>query len=337
MGLYHRNKKGKDGKVRKSPIWTMDYVVEGKPRCESTRTTNKKLAEKILNKRLMEIVEGRFGLPKSNAPRLERFSQDFLSSIRYELTRKRYASSLVSLRAHFSDTQLSDITSGKIDEFKEARLGDQVRSATVNRDLAVLRRMLRIAERKRLITRSPFHEVEMLEERKERRQPHILTFDEEKRLLATAAEHIRVLAILILETGLRSGKEALSLKWADIDFLSESIKVRQSKTMAGQRIVPMSSRCNAELLRWQELFGPNFSEYVFPKPGHPETHLRDVRVAWANALSAAGLKQFWIYDLRSTFCSRVIQAGVSHIFVAQIMGHSSSSSILQTYAKAIDE
>jgi integrase len=127
-----------------------------------------------------------------------------------------------------------------------------------------------------------------------------------------------------------------ALKWADIDFLNESIRVRQSKTMAGQRIVPMSSRCNAELLRWQALFVPNFSEYVFPKPGHPETHLRDVRVAWANALSTAGLEHFWIYDLRHTFASRVTQAGVSPIFVAQIMGHSNPS-ILQTYAKAIDE
>jgi integrase len=138
-----------------------------------------------------------------------------------------------------------------------------------------------------------------------------------------------VLAILILETGLRSGREALALKWADMGFLNESIRVRQSKTMAGQRIVPMSSRCNAELLRWQGLFGPNFSEYVFPKPGHPETHLRDVRANWANALSATGLEQFWIYDLRHTFASRVTQARVSHIFVAQILGHSSPS-ILRT-------
>jgi integrase len=196
--------------------------------------------------------------------------------------------------------------------------------------------MLKIAERKRLIMSNPFREVEMLEERKERRQPHILTFDEEKRLLAAASEHIQVLAILILETGLRSGKEALALKWADVDFLNESIRVRQSKTLAGQRTVPMSSRCKAELLKWQGLFGLNFSEYVFPKPGHPEKHLRDVRVAWAKALSAAGLEHFWIYDLRHTFASRVTQAGVSHIFLAQIMGHSSPS-ILQTYAKAIDE
>jgi integrase len=135
---------------------------------------------------------------------------------------------------------------------------------------------------------------------------------------------------------LRSGKEALALKWADIDFLNASIWVRESKTMAGQRIVPMSSRCNAELLRWQGLLGPNFSDYVFPKPGHPETHLRDVRMAWANALSAAGLEHFWIYDLRHTFASRLTAAGVSPLFVAQIMGHASPG-VLQTYARAIDE
>ena len=336
MGLYHRNKRGKDGKVRESPIWTMDYVVEGKPRCESTRTTNKKLAEKILNKRLMEIVEGRFGLPKSNAPRLERFSQDFLSTIRHENTRKRYASSLVSLRAHFGDTQLSGITSEKIDEFKEARLGDQVRSATVNRDLAVLRRMLRIAERKRFINRSPFNEVEMLEERKERRQPHILSFDEEEKLLTVAPGLLRALVVLILDTGLRSGREALALKWENVNFADESIRINQSKTLAGIRTVPMSGRCKAELQRWRGQLGPEFSEYVFANPQNPAIPLGDVRRAWREALKAARLEEFWFYDLRHTFASRLTEAGVSPIFVAQIMGHSSTN-ILQTYVKAIDE
>jgi integrase len=55
-------------------------------------------------------------------------------------------------------------------------------------------------------------------------------------------------------------------------------------------------------------------------------------------LNAAGLEHFWIYDLRHTFASRVTQAGVSPIFVvAQMMGHSSPSGVLQTYAKAINE
>jgi integrase len=98
----------------------------------------------------------------------------------------------------------------------------------------------------------------------------------------------------------------------------------------------MSSRCNAELLGWRERLGPEFSEYVFANPQLPKIHLRDIRTAWPDALKAAGLEYFWLYDLRHTFASRLTQAGVSPIFVAQIMGHSSPS-ILQIYVKAIDE
>ena len=321
---------------RRGRIWWMGYVVDGEQRCESTGTTNKRIAQKILNLRVAEIIEGRFRLPKSNAPRLKQFSDEFLDSIRHQNTRKRYASSIVNLRAHFGDSKLTEINAERIDEFKDSRLNSKVRAATVNRDLAVLRRMLRIAERKRLIMSSPFREVEMLEERKERRQPHILTLDEEKKLLATAPDHVRILAILILDSGLRSGREALALKWKNVDFAEKAIFVRQSKSLAGIRSVPMSSRCNSELLRWRERLGPEFSEYVFANPQLPKTHLRDVRTAWSDALKAAGLEYFWLYDLRHTFASRLTQAGVSPLFVAQIMGHSSPN-ILQTYAKAIDE
>ena len=86
----------------------------------------------------------------------------------------------------------------------------------------------------------------------------------------------------------------------------------------------------------RERLGPEFSEYVFANPQQPSTHLRDLRRAWANALKAAGLEYFWIYDLRHTFASRLTQAGVSPLFVAQMLGHSSTS-ILNTYAKAVDE
>jgi integrase len=146
----------------------------------------------------------------------------------------------------------------------------------------------------------------------------------------------RILAILILDTGLRSGKEALALKWEDIDFANGSIRIKQSKTLAGIRNVPMSSRCKVELMRWRQLLGPEFSEYVFANPQYPQAHLADVRSAWTTALKAAGLAFFWLYDLRHTFASRLTETGVSPIFVAQIMGHASPN-ILQTYAKANEE
>jgi integrase len=181
-----------------------------------------------------------------------------------------------------------------------------------------------------------FREIEMLEERKGRRLPHILTFDEEKRLLATAPDHIHALVTLILETGLRSRREALALKWKDVDFENGVIHIHQSKSLAGRRIVPMSSLCKKELSAWRARLGPEFSEFVFANSLRPENHLVDVRVAWSKAVKAAGLDYLWIYDLRHTFASRITEAGASPISVAQIMGHSSPN-ILQTYVKAIDE
>jgi integrase len=198
------------------------------------------------------------------------------------------------------------------------------------------RRMMKLAERKMLINESPFRDVEFLEERKQRRRPHILTFEEEDRVLAAATPHIRALAVLILETGMRSSREALALPWTDVDFVNDVVKVRESKTKAGERTIPISARCKAELLRWHSLLGPEFSSYVFPNMRNPSKPLKDVRRSWARALKDAGLQYFWIYDLRHTLASRLTQAGVSPLFVAQIIGHSGTS-ILSTYVRAVDE
>jgi integrase len=196
--------------------------------------------------------------------------------------------------------------------------------------------MLRIAVKRRLVSVNAFTGVEMFEERKDRRQPHIVTFEEEERLLSIAPDYLRVLIVLILETGLRSRREALALNWKDIDFNEETIQIRQSKSLAGVRSVPMTPRCKAELSAWRNTRGPEFSEHVFANPSRPSKHLTDVRVAWENAVKDAGLSAFWIYDLRHTFASRITEAGAPQIFVAQLMGHSNPN-ILQTYAKAIDE
>ena len=144
------------------------------------------------------------------------------------------------------------------------------------------------------------------------------------------------MAVLILETGLRSNREALVLKWDDIDFVSDFIRVLESKTAAGIRNIPLSARCKAELLRWRNLAGPRFSRHVFPNMRNPERPLKQIRGSWAKALKLAKVNHFWIYNLRHTFASRLSAAGLPDLFVAQMMGHSTPS-ILQTYAKLIDE
>jgi integrase len=325
MGTYLRGK-----------TWWISYFFGGRQRFESSRSTKKRDAQELLDIRKGTPRAGQLRLTKPNPPRLDEYARRFLLTVRHPNTQKRYGSSVRNFSACFGNVKISNITADIIEDFKEERLSQGIRTATVNRDLAVLRRMMKLAEKRRLINESPFREVDFLEEREQRRRPHILTFEEEERVLAAAAPHIRALAVLILETGMRSRREALSLLWSDVDFAHNLISVRKSKTRAGERTIPISGRCKTELLRWRSLFGSEFSSYVFPSMHDPSKPLKDLRRSWAKALKDAGLQYFWLYDLRHTLASRLTQAGVSPVFVAQIIGHSSTS-ILSTYARAVDE
>lgn len=109
-----------------------------------------------------------------------------------------------------------------------------VSPGTVNRDLAVLRRMMNLAVKRGYLESSPFSKVDLLEERRCRRQPHILTFEEQSEFMKAASESplISVLVFLLTETGLRVCREALALKWTDISFKEQTLAVTQSKTFA---------------------------------------------------------------------------------------------------------
>lgn len=313
----------------------MAVTVDGRQVCKSTHTSNKRLADQLLSRWETEVFEGRFHLLKSAPPPFAKWADEFLAKVVHPNTRKRYKSSVGKLKRKFIGARLSDISAERIEEYKEVRLAEGVEPATINHDLRVLRRMMRLAERKRLISRTPCLEVDFLKQRPAR-TPHIVTFEEEEKILAVAPPFIRALVVLILETGMRSHREALALTWEAIDFATDSIRVRESKTRAGIRNIPLSARCKAELLRWRKMFGPEFSAFVFPSMRNPNQPLKDVRQSWEKTLSDARLPRFVLYHLRHSYASRLSAAGVSDLFVAQMIGHSSPS-ILQTYAKAIDE
>jgi integrase len=315
--------------------WVMAVTIAGKQVCMSTHTKSKRLAKKRLAQWETDVFEGRFRLPRSTPPYFQKWADDFLARVPHESTRRRYESSIKKLKGEFSGIKLSELSPERIDHYKNDRLAEGVQPATINHDLRILRRMLRLAERRQLTPRNSSVEIEFLKQQAPR-PPHVVTFEEEEKLIAAAAPYLRVLIVLILETGMRSHREALSLRWDAIDFVNDVIRVRESKTRAGIRNIPLSARCKAELLRWRDLVGREFSPFVFPNFRDPGQPAKDVRKTWANALKGAGIDYFWLYNLRHTYTSRLSAAGVPDLFVAQMIGHSSPG-ILQRYSKAIDE
>jgi integrase len=293
-----------------------------------------KQAEKLFALRQAEIFAGKWDLP-APSPKLSEWTEKFLQSVQVASTKLRYSTSVQHICQHWGkNALLSAISVRSIEEFKAKRLRD-VRPASVNRDLAVLRRCLKLAARQRLIGRNPFDSVEMLNERSQRRAATILSFEDQEKILEHATPHLRLMIVLLTETGLRVNKEALQLKWTDIDFAKNTLTVRVSKSIAGRRAVPLSTFCKTELLRWRELVGLRFSEFVFPNMSNPLKPLGSIKKTWATALKNAGLNLFPIYCLRATHASRLSAAGVPDGFVSQMLGH--AGGLLQTYSKAVDE
>src|ERR1039457_5957828 len=178
MGTLYKRAKG-------SRNWMMAVTVNGRQLCKSTHTSNKRLADQLLSRWETEVFEGRFHLPKSSPPPFAEWADDFLSRVSHPNTRKRYGSSVGKLKSNFGKARLSDISADRIEEYKESRLAEGVEPATINHDLRVLRRMMRLAERKRFISRNPFLEVDFLKQRN-LRTPHIVTFEEEEKILTVA-------------------------------------------------------------------------------------------------------------------------------------------------------
>jgi integrase len=335
VGLYRR---------KKSENWWMSYQKDGRQRRESTGTTNKNLAKKLLSLRNAQVLEQRWSLPRSNSPRLGAFLRQFLHSIPHKKTRDRYQQSVNNILRYYPEgVRLPEITTESVFNFQQKRMEEGVSNATNNRDYATLSSALTRARKMRFISHNPCSDVERLNERRGRRQAKPLSYDEEARVKRLSPPWLSILITLLAitllaETGLRVRIEALRLRWSDLFLDSDPacLQVRDSKSAAGLRTVWLTKHCKDALLVWRSKMGSDFSPYVFPSPRIAGAPISDYKTAWRSAAKKAGLADRRIYDLRATFASRANSCSASGLTVAHLLGHASTQ-ILATYVKPIDE
>jgi integrase len=334
MGIYKRRDSRSTGRV-----WWISYFKGGHQHRESTGTTNKRLAEQLLAVRKAQVLEERWNLPRSRSPRVGDATENFLRSIPYQKTRSRYRSSINNFLRHFGERiRLSEITPESIFQFQQKRLEEGAGKATVNRDVATISSLISRARKMRLISHNPCNDVGRLNERRERRQAVPLSYEQETSVKQVSPAWLSVLITLLVETGLRSRKEALPLRWQDVLLDSDPacIHVRDSKSAAGIRTVWLTNHCRDELVAWRLTSDPDLSPYVFPSPRVPHMHITDYKKAWQKAALEAGLCNARLYDLRATFATRANSCKASSLTVAHLLGHASTQ-ILPTYVKPLDE
>ncbi len=256
---------------------------------------------------------------------------------------------LTHFRAYFGKKKITEITYGDIFSYRSKRLkvptpkGTMRTIASMNRELAYLRRILNIALRQGWINKNPINCGESLILTScERRRERILTFEEEQKLLqvcsselreikyirkgkqitvttANNRKHLKPLLIALLDTGARLG-EMLKLKWQDVDLENRLITTRAENTKTlKQRQVALTQRLYDELTEMSRKQGITKDSLVFGITNN-------VRKSFASVCKDSGIKQggiggITLYSCRHTCATRLVKGQMPIQMVGRILGH----------------
>lgn len=199
--------------------------------------------------------------------------------------------------------------------FSNRRVGYIFTQPLTNRELSFLRHVYSMAITWGKATENPVKQVKFAREQNARMR--ILTDEEERSLLAQCGPQLRPLVITALHTGFRAS-ELLSLTWEDVDLRRRAVAVRAAYAKNGEsRSVPMNEVLTATL-KEVKINSPA-SVYVFCS--RKNTPYRSFRSAFERAVRQAELTDLTFHDLRHTFASRLIMAGVDLPTVQDLMGH----------------
>ena len=122
---------------------------------------------------------------------------------------------------------------------------------------------------------------------------------------------------LALHAGMRKG-EILSVQWTQVDLAHRLIHVQNGKTTHSDRRIPMNDTV-FELL--SSLSQRRKGDFVFPSPRKSGNGFRDPKVGFMKAIRLAGIRPLCFHDLRHTFATRLVRAGVDLITVQHLLGH----------------
>ncbi len=256
-----------------SKYWWYKFIWNGELVRESTKQTNKRIAEQMEAAHRTRLAKGEVGIrEREPVPTLESFAKaDFQPFIKATFAAKLktltyYESGLKQLLAYdkLASAQLDSITTETISGFIAKRQADGLKVSSVNRELQVLRRIFALAVEWGRVEKA-LPKVRMLPG--ENHRERVLTPAEEALYLKHATPLLRDVATVLLDCALRP-EECFRLQWSSVQ--DGLIEIQYGKTDNARRRIPVTDRVAAVL---ESRKTDNASPWVFPAPtksGHME-------------------------------------------------------------------
>ena len=312
-----------------SSIWWIKYYRNGKAYRESTHTADQGKAKDILKQKLAEITTGNFIGPKAERIRLEELAEDFLRDYRINGRKSlpdAEARWELHLKPFLGHLRAVEVSSDLVARYVDARQQSGAKNATINRELACLKRMYHLGQRATppKVNRCPA--FPRLSENNIRKG---FLEDAQYEKLFTASSEIwfRSLVEVGKTYGWRIG-ELLSMRVKQIDLLTRNIRLEPGTTKNGDgREVTMTKRVY-ELLKLSA-HAKRPDDYLFTwADGNP---VKDFRGTWAKACESAGVSGLLFHDLRRTAARNLRRAGAAEGVIMKIGGWRTRS-VFERYA-----
>jgi integrase len=336
MNIYRRSKG--------APYWYR-FKFKGQLIRRSSGVFNKADAYDIGAAYRTQLARGEVGLappePPPEIPSFDKAMVGFLEWCEQEYavhpsSHKRYITSSKALLSYFGTRPIDKIESDDVEKFKlwrskqkkspqgkpgkHRKVTKQIRPATVNRELALLKHFY--TRNENLIPQNPVSRVTFLAEDNE--QFRVLSGDEENLYLMAASQPLQDVARMMIETGMRP-EEVCRIHRQNVHLEQGYVFNPFGKTKAARRKVWLNPAASEVISR---RLASAKGDYLFPGrvEGRP---LVKCNAAHVSAVKRCGVKPFRLYDLRHTWATRAAESGVDIVTLATMLGHSKLAMVMR--------
>ncbi len=302
--------------------WSIKFYLHGTLKRESTGTPDRTAALAFLQRRLDQASRGTY-IDVSERITFAEMRELLRKNYEFKRNRSDPNPQVNRLAEYFGTMRGEEIIETRISEYSVKRLEvDGVEPATLRRELAILKRMLRLASPR--LPRVPVIDMPRVDNARQ----GFFEEAEVRSILPHVAAHARNLVEFLYLTGWRSG-EAFRLQWSDIDWRRRTVLLRDSKNREPrifpfkyhQRLEDVLRRQRSDVSTWERTHG-RLCPWVFHWRGEP---MKKLRRSWGRACRLAGLPGKLLHDFRRTAVRNLIRSGVQQAIAMKITGHKTDS------------